>query len=393
MLTKDQLQVALLDIESDRIERTSSITKFEKFCEAICAFANDLSNSRKPGYLMLGVDDSGKTSGLIATDELLKNLAAIRSDGQVLPQPAMTIEKFALSGGDVVVVEVLPSDLPPVRYKSRVHVRVGPRRAIATEQEERMLSERRVSQARSFDALPCRESSIDDLALAQFGVYRQLVIDAETIESNHRSIAQQLASLRLFDPSKNCLTNAGVLLFAKNVRYFLPGAYVQYLKLPGNDLTELPIDQAEISGDLYAIIRELEVRIKALIQTSMSVVSGFQEKLHPDYPEWALRELVLNAVMHRNYDSNTPISFYVFQDHIAIQNPGGLHGEANPENFPMRNSYRNPVIAEAMKSFGFINRFGFGIQRAQKLLLENGNPPAAFYFDAHSVLVKIFKRK
>lgn len=101
----------------------------------------------------------------------------------------------------------------------------------------------------------------------------------------------------------------------------------------------------------------------------------------------------MNAVMHRNYDSNTPIHFYAFSEHIEIQNPGGLYGEATKENFPTRNSYRNPVIAEAMKSFGFVNRFGYGVQRAQLLLKQNGNPPAQFDFtDDHSVLVKIYQK-
>ena len=392
MITKAELQRALIDLESDRIERTVSTIKMDKFCEAICAFANDLPNSRKPGYLILGAQDSGALSGLIVTDDLLKNLGSIRSDGHVLPQPALTVEKFSLNGGDVAVVEVLPSDLPPVRYKGRVHVRVGPRRAIANEQEERLLSERRVATARSFDARFCPEAGLEQLAIGQFDAYRHSVVDADTIRQNHRSIEQQLASLRLFDPSRGCLTYAGVLLFGKNVRYFLPGAYVQFLRLPGTSLTDLPLDQAEVSGDLNSMVRELESRIKVVIQTTMRTVAGFQEQLLPDYPEWALRELLMNAVMHRNYDSNTPISLYVFSDHIEIQNPGGLYGEATPENFPVRNSYRNPVIAEALKYLGFVNRFGFGVQRAQKLLSENGNPPAEFKFDSHSVLVKIFKR-
>ncbi len=124
----------------------------------------------------------------------------------------------------------------------------------------------------------------------------------------------------------------------------MPGAYVQYLKLPGTDLIDVPEDQAEISGDIHSVLRELEGRLKLLIKTSMRTISALKEKLLPDYPEWALRELLMNAVMHRNYDSNTPIRFYVFSDHIEIQNPGGLYGEATPENFPTRNSYRNPVI-------------------------------------------------
>lgn len=101
--------------------------------------------------------------------------------------------------------------------------------------------------ARSFDARPCPEGTIDDLALGQFDAYRREVVDQETIAANHRPIELQLASLRLFDPERACPTHAGILLFGKNPRFFLPGSYVQYLKLPATDLTDLPEDQAEIS--------------------------------------------------------------------------------------------------------------------------------------------------
>lgn len=392
MLTEGQLNRLLFDLEADRIERTVSVTNTDKFGQAICAFANDLPNHRQPGYLLIGVKDDGKLSGLTVTDELLKNLGGIRSDGNVLPQPLMNVAKFSLDGGDVAVVEIFPSDLPPVRYKGRVHIRVGPRKAVANEQEERVLAERRVGLARSFDARPCSEATLDELALGQFDAYRREAVDPETIAANHRPIEQQLASLRLYDLERACLTHAGVLLFGKNPRFYLPGAYVQYLKLPGVSLTDSPEDQAEVSGDLHSVLRELEGRLRLLIQTSMRPVSALEEKLLPDYPEWALRELLMNAVMHRNYDSNSPIRFYAFSDHIEIQSPGGLYGEATPENFPTRNSYRNPVIAEAMKSFGFVNRFGYGVQRAQALLAQNGNRPAQFEFDEHAVLVKVYRR-
>ena len=89
-----------------------------------------------------------------------------------------------------------------------------------------------------------------------------------------------------------------------------------------------------------------------------------------------MRELLLNAVMHRNYQSNTPIRFYWYADRIEISNPGGLYGEAATGIFPERNDYRNPVIAEAMRALGYVNRYGQGVMRAQKALRENGNPPA-----------------
>ena len=230
------------------------------------------------------------------------------------------------------------------------------------------------------------------MALGQFDAYRREAVDAETIAANHRDIEQQLASLRIYDLGRACPTFAGILLFGKNPRFFLPGAYIQYLKLPGLDLTDIPEDQAEISGDLNSMMRELELRVKSFVQTSMHQVNSLEERLLSDYPEWALRELLMNAVMHRNYESNSPVRFYVFSDHIEIQSPGGLYGEATKENFPTRNSYRNPVISEAMKSLGFVNRFGYGVQRAQALLKENGNSPAEFLFDEHSVLAKIYRR-
>lgn len=69
-----------------------------------------------------------------------------------------------------------------------------------------------------------------------------------------------------------------------------------------------------------------------------------------------------------------------------------MYGEATRENFPNLNSYRNPIIAEAMKSLGYVNRFGYGALRAQALLERNGNPPAEFEFDDHAALVKIRRR-
>jgi len=392
MLNEQQLKALMADLESDTAERTESTNNTDKFGQAICAFANDLPNHRRPGYLLVGVKDDGSLAGIKVTDDLLKNLAGIRSDGNILPQPMMSVAKFSLAGGDVAVVEVHPSDLPPVRYKGRVHIRVGPRKAIANEQEERALSERRIAQAKSFDAQPCLEAKIDDLALGQFDAYRREAVDAETIAANHRPLEQQLASLRLYDPDRGCATNAGLLLIGKNPRFYLPGAYVQYLELPGTSLTELPVDQAEVAGDLQSVLRELLGRLRLLIKTSMVQVNPLQEKLVHNYPEGAIRELLMNAVMHRNYNSNSPIRFYVFADHIEIQSPGGLYGEATRQNFPTRNSYRNPVIAEALKSLGFVNRFGYRVQRAQALLTENGNPPAEFEFDEHSVLVNIRKR-
>jgi len=381
MLTQKQLQAILSDLESDRIERTASTSNTDKFAQAVCAFANDYPNHRQPGYLIVGVNDNGAPSGLTVTDQLLQNLGALRSDGNILPIPALSVNRFQLEGGQVAVVEVQPSDLPPVRYKGQIWLRVGPRKAIASEQEERILMERRVANASSFDATPVFDASINDLSLPLFEHYRQQVIDPEIIEANHRPVQEQLASLRFFSSVHQVPTVAGILMFGKHPRYFFPGAYVQFLRLPGTTLTELPDDQAEISGDLPSILRELDIRLKANIRTKMEPASALRERLVPDYPQIAVRELLINAILHRNYQSNTPVRFYWFQGRIEIQSPGGLYGETTLQTLTSANSYRNPILAECMKSLGYVNRFGYGIQRATALLQQNGNPPPEFMAD------------
>lgn len=158
MLNEEEVARLASDLESFHVERKgpegrskqhqkSDIKSLKPAIEeAICAFANDLPGSGKPGFILIGVHDkTGKPTGLVVTDELLRELTSIRSDGNILPFPTIFVYKSTLAGQDIVVVEVLPSLSPPVRADQRVCVRVGPRKGYATRDEERVLSERRRS--------------------------------------------------------------------------------------------------------------------------------------------------------------------------------------------------------------------------------------------------------
>ena len=100
------LQALLRDLESDRVERKESIAERDRVRQAICAFANDLPDHRKPGVVFVGVHDDGTCAHLTITDQLLLTLADMRSDGNILPFPTMTVQKRTLDGCDVVVVTV-----------------------------------------------------------------------------------------------------------------------------------------------------------------------------------------------------------------------------------------------------------------------------------------------
>lgn len=394
MITEAELLKLLADLESDRVERTISTANTDKFAQAVCAFANDFPAHRQPGYLLIGVKDDGQLAGLKVTDDLLQTLGSLRSDGNIQPMPALTVSRFSLPAGDVAVVEVLPADLPPVRYKGRVYIRVGPRRATASEQEERILTERRISHALTFDALPCLESTLDDLSEDRFRLtYLRHAVSEEAIAENGRPLKQQLASLRFFDLRQDCPTNAGILVLADRPMHYLPGAYVQFVRYAGPDLASEVLDEKRALGDLRTLLQTLDLIVDAnLRQRPVPVDGGFVETMIHDYPRVALRELLLNAVIHRNYQSTAPIRFYCFPDRITIDNPGGLYGDVTAESFPRTTGYRNPIIAEASRVLGYTNRFGQGIARTTKALELNGNPPAEFVFDQVSFRVTVHAR-
>jgi ATP-dependent DNA helicase RecG len=382
MLNEQELRALLANTESDRAERTVSTKNTDKFSEAICAFSNDFPNHKLLGYLIIGADDkTGAIVGTSITDELLKDLAAIRNNGQILPQPAVTIQKFTFPEGNLAVVEVFPSPFPPVRYKGKIYIRNGPTKATANEAEELRLTEKRTASARTFDVMPATGSSLSDLNTRLFATtYLPSAIDEDTLAANHRDLKQQLASLRLYDLAFDCPTHAGLLLLGNNPKYHLSGAYIQYVHFAGRGLESEVLNQVEFSGDLITLMQQLDQFVKNNIEQRPVRISSLKEEVQVAYPARAIRELLNNAVMHRNYESNAPIKFYEFADRIEISNPGGLYGSARPDNFPHQNDYRNPVLAEALKILGYVNRFNRGIATAKAELSANGNPEPTFEY-------------
>jgi ATP-dependent DNA helicase RecG len=127
-MTTEELRQLLQAGEADRVEMKRSTADTDKFREAICSFSNDMAGRKLPGYLLIGVDQKDATFRLQATDALLQQFASYRSDGAIMPLPVMNVTQVAHpdGGGDIIVVEVHPHDLPPVRYRGRAHIRIGP---------------------------------------------------------------------------------------------------------------------------------------------------------------------------------------------------------------------------------------------------------------------------
>jgi len=377
--------------ESFRVEKTISTGNSKKFGEAICAFANDLADEGEAGYLLVGVNDDNKIEGLKLDEAIEQSLLDFGQDGRIIPSPTIFTKIFHLPEGDVCVGKVLPSTLPPVRFNGKICVRKGPRKGYATEQEEKILIEKRNRLVETYDIQPCLQSNLEDLDTRGFLVsYLPLAIDEETLATNNRDIKLQLASLQFFHPKKDCPTNAGILMFGTNPRFFMPGAYIQYVKYNGTELYDDDIAEHAFQGDFLTQFSQL----KSFIHTNIvkSNLPELGQSYEYSYPQNALEELIFNAVIHNDYSINAPIKFYEFTDRIEIINNGGLFGNAK-NDFPLNNDYRNPVLASAAKVLGFVNRFGVGIQRAKRALEQNGNREPEFIKDKTGTFaVKIFKK-
>ena len=396
-MTDGELENLLADLESDRTERKESLADREKIRQAICAFANDLQDHRKPGVLFVGADNQGNPVGLAITDQLLLVLSSMRSDGNILPLPAIAVQKRTIKGQEVAVVIVHPSDSPPVRFKGTVWVRVGPRRAVANPDEERRLSEKRRFRDIPFDIRPLASASLADLDDLLFQrVYIPSVVAAEVLEQNQRSMEHQLLAAKFAHPGPPASpTILGVLTVGKSPTDWVPGGYIQFVRIDGTTLLE-PVQSArEVRGPLPDLLAELDELLKVNIQAAVDFTSGSVEVQKPDYPLVALQQIVRNAVLHRSYENtHAPIRLYWFRDRVEVQNPGGPYGQVTRTNFgePGAYDYRNPNLATVLKELGYVQRFGMGIPLTRQEMARNGNPAPEFLVEDSHVAVILRRR-
>ena len=141
------------------------------------------------------------------------------------------------------------------------------------------------------------------------------------------------------------------------------------------------LNEHPFKGPIVRMLAQIDLFIETTVARKRPVfVTALREETRTDYPKAAIRELVMNAIMHRDYQGNAPIHFYQYADRLEIVNHGGLYGRARPENFPNVSDYRNPIIAEAMKVLGYVNCYNRGINMVQDELEANGNGKAEFSF-------------
>lgn len=372
----EDLKKLLTQGEGETLEykRDLSSPQFrEKFGRTLSAFAN----SESGGTFMVGVNDDGTLSGYRDTQQDAEKMSNWITNWFVSPKPDTTIESLQTDQGDVIIVRV-QSAPNPAWFEKKLWIRVGKTTREASLLDMRRIEER--SRPVSFDARPCPTATLGDIAEDLYTVYQRKLVAPEVIAANGRSFLEKLAGQTFADLHAEKPTYAGVLICGNEPQRHLPLASVIFVRTAADTLNDRSaiLDDREIKGDLPTQIKELENLLRVGI-ASWPETLGFTEERISAYSYEALRELAINALMHRDYAVADSVRVYWFADRVEIKSPGGLMSRA--DRFPKATVYRNPIIAAALKNLGLIEKFGNGVERAQAALQQNGNPPAEFELD------------
>ena len=225
--------------------------------------------------------------------------------------------------------------LTPAR-RARKIIRTGPSVSVATVEQEWRLEERRVDRARTWDARACTEATLEDLSLELFQeTYLARAVSREVLEENGRDISAPLGSVRFYHRKLGAPTNAAVLAIGKNQLSFFPGAYVQYVRYDGETQAASVRAERRLSGDIINVMRDLDRLAKEIANDHPVRRPDLADDSVADYPDVALHELFINAVIHRNYDgSTTSVSIKHYSKRVEVQNPGALYGDLSRDQFP-----------------------------------------------------------
>ena len=240
---------------------------------------------------------------------------------------------------------------------------------------------------KAVDLAPCEGASLDDLDPTLIDAYRQ---ELEHRRPNSPQIQQPStdlllgigAALKVKRRLRPTLT--GMLFFGRDPQRFYPGLSITFVHFSGTTTTadesdgRLYLDNREFTGAIPVL---LEIARAALYEklSKRAVLQGFVRQDVPEYPEFAYREAIVNAVSHRDYTlEGSSIQVRLFADRLEVQSPGGLGGNVTVENIVYEQYTRNPHIVGLMEDLGYVERRGLGVDHMIRAMEVAGLEPPKF---------------
>ncbi len=358
--------------EGQYLERKQSIA--DGLGKTICGMANSTG-----GSLIIGIRPDGRLVGVSDPSDVA---AKARNIARTCHPPAdVVIEHFERKGKPLLLVEVRESHDKPHSFGSVFYLRVGPMTQSMTRDELAAMLQN--TGRLRFEQRPCREFKYPrDLDAGTFKTFIQ-----RAGLSPPRSRADLILNLGIgrLDRRTLVLNDAGVLLFAKNPSKFIPHSPIDCIMFSGWDKVDI-IDRKLLEGNLIENVEEGMAFLRKNLRMRYEI-KELRRKEILEIPEEALREAILNAVVHRDYYfEGTYVTIEIYRDRVEISNPGGLPPGLKPEDFGRKAVRRNELLAEMFHRMGEIERVGSGVGRILSSVRAAGLRKPKFEFTSFFTL-------
>jgi ATP-dependent DNA helicase RecG len=333
------------------------------------------------GIILLGVTKAGAVRGVRdaeAQREKALSAALLANPPLVLPMPV----SVAVDGRTLIAVQV-PQGLPHVyAVEDRYLIRDGAENhCLKMTQVHELMTRRGLMRFETQIAPSATTKDLDTALVKRYVEQIGQSGDLNEILQKRGCLAQTASGLRP--------TCAGTLVFAPDPSSWIAGAQITAICYPGREMGDEFVRQ-DIAGPLDAQIRQAEAFLVANTRQK-TVVEGLTHKEYPTYPRQVLREMLVNAVAHRDYSiDGEAIRVLMFDDRVTVYSPGRLPGHVTIENIVTERFSRNPIIVQVLADMGFIERLGYGIDRILRLLEEKGYPPPTFEETAAGFQVTVY---
>jgi ATP-dependent DNA helicase RecG len=360
-----QLREHIRQGESLYQELKESDAHTDDIAAALVAFANT-----EGGRILFGVADSGDIVGVPNPNRLTQRIDQIAYNNCEPPITVMQ-EIVPTTNGTVVVVQVPKGDLRPYRTaRGDFFVRTSSGRRRASRQELLRLFQE--AESLHYDEKPVLQSSLTDLDTLGF---QRFFEHAYGYSLTDEQLTPTMQNMRLITPYHGQLTPtvAGILCFGRNPQRFLPTALVNAARIAGDQLANEPLDVKVIDGTLFDMTEDTMRFLKIHLPTPHRIV-GLEPERRPAIPEEALRELLVNALVHRDYTIPAPIRVLMFDDRLEIHTPGHLPNTVTIESILLGASHvlRNPTLYILFYRSGLVTHLGSGVLRAKQAIEKVG---------------------
>ena len=346
--------------------------------ETAVAFANT-----NGGTILIGVSDQPEVRGIIIGKETLREISN-RISQATEPRVVLEIESVDMEGKSVLLIRIAECRIKPVSVKGVCYRRVGNSNRVMSPQEIAQMHLNTVGQ--SWDQLSVTRAGIDDIADKKVEWY---LTRRETTRNVAKPQDMSLtALLRNIDglSDEEIPTHAGILFFGKYPQRFFQNAQLRVVRFKGTSVTHPVIDRLDCSGALWEMVNAAEEFIRKNIRLlSLRTSKSFQRDDKFEYPLAALREAIINALIHRNYQKHSDVRVFIFDNRVEIINPGTFPEGVSPDA-PIHEPV-NPILSQFMYDVGFIERYGSGIKMMKRLSEEWGNK--APRYELHPLETKI----